>query len=97
MSSIAVTPQELHSLSSQVTAGSNSIQDQLTTLQRAVMQVSDSWQGAAQQQFEALYTEWNKSAAGLQDALNGIAQLLNTAGTNYQSTDDAVRSSFNAG
>ncbi|MGH2910548.1 MAG: hypothetical protein ACRDK8_14810 [Solirubrobacteraceae bacterium] len=35
-----------------------------------------------------------RSAAGLKDALDGISRLLNNAGTQYQITEDAIRSSM---
>lgn len=95
MSHILVTAEDLHSLSGQVQAGSNSIQDQLNTLRGQVNNVvGPSWQGSASSQFEALYEEWQRSAAGLKDALDGISRLLNNAGTQYQNTEDAIRSSF---
>ena len=40
------------------------------------------------------YEEWNKSAAGLQDALNGISQLLGQAAAQYQQTEDSIRSAM---
>src|SRR6202020_2221674 len=95
MSLIKVTAEELHSLSSNVATGSNSIQDQLARMQGEVLGVvGGEWQGAASGQFHALWDEWQRSAAGLKDALDGISRLLNNAGTQYQSTEDAIRSSM---
>lgn len=95
MSLIKVTSEDLHSLSAQVTNGSNSIQEQLSNLQSQVSAVvGDSWIGQASGQFNELYEEWNRSAAGLREALDGIARLLNNAGSSYQANEDAVRASF---
>jgi WXG100 family type VII secretion target len=95
MSLIKVTAEELHSLSSNVATGSNSIQDQLSRMQGEVLGVvGGEWQGAASGQFHALWDEWQRSAAGLKDALDGISRLLSNAGTQYQSTEDAIRSSM---
>jgi WXG100 family type VII secretion target len=95
MSLIKVTSEELHSLSSNVQNGSNSIQDQLSQMQNQVISVvGGEWQGAASGQFHALWDEWQRSAAGLKDALDGISRLLNNAGTQYQSTEDAIRGSM---
>ena len=92
MSLIKVTAEELHSLSSNVATGSNSIQDQLARMQGEVLGVvGGEWQGAASGQFHAL---WQRSAAGLKDALDGISRLLANAGTQYQQTEDAIRSSM---
>ncbi|MGH2914255.1 MAG: WXG100 family type VII secretion target [Solirubrobacteraceae bacterium] len=95
MSLIKVTSEELHTLSSNVMAGSNSIQDQLTQMQNQVLAViGGEWQGQASGQFDTLWNEWQRSAAGLKDALDGISRLLNSAGTQYQTTEDSIRGSF---
>lgn len=95
MSLIRVTSEDLHSLSSNVQSGSNSIQDQLGRMQGEVLGVvGGDWQGAASGQFHSLWEEWQRSAAGLKDALDGISRLLNSAGSQYQATEDAIRSSF---
>jgi WXG100 family type VII secretion target len=95
MSLIKVTSEELHTLSSQVQGGSNSIQEQLSTMQSAVLGVvGGEWQGSASGQFNTLWDEWQRSAAGLKDALDGISRLLANAGQQYQATEDAIRSSM---
>jgi WXG100 family type VII secretion target len=95
MSLIKVTAEDLHSLSGQVSTGSTQIQDQLARMQNEVLNVvGGDWQGAASGQFNTLWDEWQRSAAGLKDALDGISRLLNNAGTQYQSTEDAIRSSM---
>jgi WXG100 family type VII secretion target len=95
MSLIRVTSEDLHSLSSNVQTGSNSIQDQLSRMQGEVLGVvGGDWQGAASGQFHSLWEEWQRSAAGPKDALDGISRLLNNAGSQYQATEDAIRSSF---
>jgi 6 kDa early secretory antigenic target len=95
MSLIKVTSEDLHSLSSNVQSGSNSIQDQLSRMQSEVLGVVGAdWQGAASGQFHQLWDEWQRSAAGLKDALDGISRLLGNAGTQYQQTEDAIRTSM---
>jgi WXG100 family type VII secretion target len=95
MSLIRVTSEELHSLSGQVMAGSGSIQDQLARMAGEVSGiVGGEWQGTASSQFNTLWDEWQRSAAGLKDALDGISRLLAHAGTQYQTTEDAIRSSM---
>jgi WXG100 family type VII secretion target len=95
MSLIKVTSEELHSLSTNVQSGSNSIQDQLSRMQSEVLGVvGGEWQGSASGQFHALWDEWQRSAAGLKDALDGISRLLGSAGAQYQQTEDAIRTSM---
>jgi WXG100 family type VII secretion target len=95
MSLIKVTAEDLQSLSSNVANGSNSIQDQLSRLQGEVSSViGGDWMGVASGAFHAKYEEWNRSAVGLKDALDGISQLLAHASMQYQQTEDAIRSSM---
>jgi WXG100 family type VII secretion target len=95
MSLIKVTSEDLHSLSGQVASGSASIQDQLGRMASEVSAVvGGDWQGIASSQFNTLWDEWQRSAAGLRDALDGISRLLANAATQYQTTEDAIRSSM---
>jgi WXG100 family type VII secretion target len=95
MSTIVVTSEELQALSSQVASGSDSIQDQLARMAGEVSGVvGGEWQGAASGQFHAMWEQWQRSAAGLKDALDGISRLLASAAQQYQHTEDAIRSSM---
>jgi WXG100 family type VII secretion target len=95
VSLIKVTSEELHSLSGRVSSGSGQIQDQLVRMQGDVSSVlGGEWQGAASGQFHSLWEEWQRSAAGLRDALDGIAQLLGSAATQYQLTEDGIKATM---
>ena len=95
MTVIKVASEDLRTLSGQVQSGSNSIQDQLARMAGEVSGVvGGDWQGVASSQFHTLFEEWQRSAAGLKDALDGIARLLQSAATQYQTTEDAIRSSM---
>ncbi|HEX4109426.1 MAG TPA: WXG100 family type VII secretion target [Solirubrobacteraceae bacterium] len=95
MSLIKVTAEDLQTLSSNVHSGSESIQEQLSRLQGEVSSVvGGDWMGVASGAFHQRYEEWNRSAAGLKDALDGISQLLAHAAVQYQNTEDAIRSSM---
>jgi WXG100 family type VII secretion target len=95
MSLIKVTAEDLQTLSSNVTAGSSTIQDQLSRLQSEVSGVvGGDWMGSASGAFNQRYEEWNRGAAMVKDALDGIAQLLAHASVQYQGTEDAIRASM---
>jgi WXG100 family type VII secretion target len=95
MSLIKVTAEDLQTLSTNVMSGSESIQEQLSRLQGEVSSVvGGDWMGMASGAFNVKYEEWNRSAAGLKDALVGISQLLAHASMQYQQTEDAIRSSM---
>jgi WXG100 family type VII secretion target len=95
MSLIKVTSEELHGLAGRVSQGSGQIQDQLIRMQGDVTNVLGSdWQGAASGQFHSLWEEWQRSANGLRDALDGIANLLGSAATQYQLTEDGIKATM---
>jgi WXG100 family type VII secretion target len=95
MGTLKVTSEELESLSREIATGSDSIQQQLSRMHSAVQPlVGGDWEGAASTRFNELWEEWNRSAAGLKDSLDGISSLLRNAGQAYAQTEDQVRSSM---
>ncbi|MGD3107988.1 WXG100 family type VII secretion target [Streptomyces sp. YGL11-2] len=67
------------------TAGN--IRQQLDDLEAGVKKVAASWEGAAQEGYQARQREWDQRAAHLQQTLEAIAKALDTAAQNYQSTE----------
>lgn len=97
MSLIKVSSEELSMLSSQCAAAASAIAEQYTTLGGQVAAVAEvEWQGVAATQFNGLFTEWKTAAANMEQALSGISTMLSTAGSNYQSTEDANASMLSA-
>lgn len=95
MGYIKVTAEELQSVSGQLNNAAAAILDENT---RAMGQVSGlvgaGWEGAASTQFSTLFQQWKTGADQVQEALNGISQLLNNAGVAYASTEDQIRQSM---
>jgi WXG100 family type VII secretion target len=94
MSNILVTPEQLQSVSAQLNAGAGTIEATLSQLAAQVAPLQGEWRGVAQAQFESLWLEWQRSAAGIQHALHGIAQLTGAAGSHYADTEQSIASSF---
>jgi WXG100 family type VII secretion target len=94
VSGIRVTPEQLASLSSRVSSGSSSIEGELRSLAGSLAPLGSDWAGVAQQRFQALWAEWQKSAEGLRDALGGISQLLGQASTSYAEAERQIAASF---
>jgi WXG100 family type VII secretion target len=94
VSGIRVTPEQLASLSSRVSSGSASIEGELRSLTGSLAPLGSDWAGVAQQRFQALWAEWQKSAEGLRDALGGISQLLGQASTSYSEAERQIAASF---
>ncbi len=94
MTAFRVTPAELLGLSQQVQGTAGSIDSELATLRGRVVPISSSWTGQAQDRFQTLYDEWNRSARALQEALGGISQLLAQAGQTYDEAERRIAGSF---
>jgi early secretory antigenic target protein ESAT-6 len=94
MPNIAVTPEQLQSTASQLNAGAANIESILGQLERQVAPLQSEWQGLAQARFQELWMEWQRSSKGIQEALHGISQLTQQAGSNYEQTETSIASSF---
>lgn len=94
MTAFRVTPEELMGLAQQVHGTAGSIETELGGLRSRVLPISGSWTGLAQDRFQVLYDEWNRSAQGLQQALAGISQLLAQAGQSYAEAERRIAGSF---
>ena len=95
MSGLKVTPEQLQSLagsvgrtSADVRGSHQSLKGQLSPLFGA------DWSGTAAAQFTALYEQFDTHAKGLSDALDGIGQLMNRAGSTYAQVEAQIASSF---
>jgi WXG100 family type VII secretion target len=94
MTAFRVTPAELLGLSQQVHGTAGQIESELSTLRSRVLPIGATWSGQAQDRFQALYDEWSRSAAGLQQALAGISALLAQAGHTYDDAERRIAGSF---
>jgi WXG100 family type VII secretion target len=94
---IKVTPEQLHLLSGNVHRGSGEIAGSLSALSGQISPlVGGDWAGAASMQFSTLWERWQRSAKDLNSALQGISQLLGSAGTSYADAERHIASSFRA-
>lgn len=91
---IRVTPEQLQQVSAQLNAGAGSIDETLRQLAAQVEPLGSDWAGVAQSRFIQLWSEWQRSAAGLQHALTGIARLTAGAAASYEQTEQGIAASF---
>jgi WXG100 family type VII secretion target len=91
---IRVTPEQLQQVSARLDAGAASIDGTLRQLAGGVAPLGSDWAGVAQVRFLELWAEWQRSAAGLHDALTGIARLTARAGADYEQTEQGIAASF---
>lgn len=91
---IRVAPEQLRQLSGRLNAGAGEIDGTLRQLAASVEPLGSDWAGVAQARFLELWGEWQRSAAGLHQALTGIAQLTAQAAGRYEATERDIASSF---
>jgi 6 kDa early secretory antigenic target len=91
---IRVTPEQLQQVSAQLNGGAAGIEGTLRQLAGYVEPLGSDWAGVAQARFTELWAEWQRSAAGLHQALTGIAQLTARAGASYETTEQGIAASF---
>jgi WXG100 family type VII secretion target len=97
MTGIKVTPAELVTLSGGVAQGSGEIDGILGGLARQLAPLAGgTWAGQASTQFTQLWEQWHRSAAQLNESLQGISRLLAQAGDAYSSAETQIASTFRA-
>lgn len=94
MPGISVTPEQLQTISGQMTQGASDVDETLGRLKGYVTPLQSDWVGTAQAQFEALWQQWQTGAANVQAALTGIAQLTMNAASSYDQTESSIAQSF---
>jgi WXG100 family type VII secretion target len=95
MGSLKVTPEQLQTLSGGVSRTSADVRSSHQTLKSQLSPLFGAdWSGAAAAQFTTLYDQFDLHAKGLSDALDGIGQLLNRAGSTYADAEQQIASSF---
>ncbi|HEV2754963.1 MAG TPA: WXG100 family type VII secretion target [Actinomycetota bacterium] len=92
---IRVTPEQLQQVSGQLRAGASNVDGILAQLASNVAPLGSDWAGVAQARFQELWAQWQRNARGLNDALNGISQLMSQASANYDQTEQSNASLFN--
>jgi WXG100 family type VII secretion target len=96
MSGFRVTPEQLATVSGRVSGGAGSIESELRALSASLTPLGSDWAGVAQERFQGLWVEWQRSAEGLHRALTGISQLLSHASSAYQDAEQSIAASFTA-
>ncbi|MEV8098714.1 WXG100 family type VII secretion target [Kitasatospora sp. NPDC085879] len=84
---ILVNFSTISNASSEVRQTAQRIQSQLDELKAGVQRIASSWEGSAQEGYQARQHEWDAKAADLQQVLGQIATSLDSAAQSYQATE----------
>ena len=92
-----VTPQSLHSSAANARGRAGDVE----TIQKGLNSqlsglVGGEWSGRSSAQVDALWQKYNQGAQQMIEALRGIAQLLDNAGTAYAEAESAITKTFTA-
>jgi WXG100 family type VII secretion target len=85
---ILVSFSTISNAAEEVRSTAGRVQSQLDDLQAGVSRIAQSWEGKAQEGYQARQAEWNSSASDLHTVLTQIAAALDSAAQNYQSTEN---------
>ncbi len=86
----AVSPAELTATGARLRSAAGSIATELSSCSGQVRAMAGVWTGGSALRYEALFNEWQTSAARLQSALEGIAEMTARAAQVYATGDQSV-------
>lgn len=87
MAQYSINPAELGQSAGRVGQQAVVITDGIKRVMAEVTGARQFWTGQASGQYERLMTEWNQAAAGVQAALDNTVRALQTAASQYDSTE----------
>jgi WXG100 family type VII secretion target len=92
---LRLTQGELQARAASLRSGAGEIEGQLSQMSSQISSlVGQDWEGQARDSFQALWQEWQNGARQVHEALQGISQLLDTAGRSFEQTESDVTRSF---
>ena len=94
MAIIQVTPELLTSKATEVRSLKQSHDDTMAKLRSLVLALNESWKGAAQDAFVSKFEGMQSTFANFSQMLEGYAKLMDTAASEIQNTDQALKSSI---
>ena len=77
-----------------IKSGAANLQACLDDLENTLNQLRSSWEGQAQEAYNAAQVKWNQGLEGLKDVLTRTSAAVDSARSNYQQTDQASAARF---
>lgn len=91
---ITITPEELRSSASTFSSKAEEITQILSDLRTEVDNLEATWDGAAQDQFFASYSEMETTLNQFPEVLEGISGQLTTVADTLEQTDEDLRTAL---
>ena len=77
-----------------ITREAHEIEARLAQLTSQMGQLAHTWTGAAASSFQTLYTDWDRTARQMKQALDSIGLCLKGAGHNYDELEAQLTRAF---
>ena len=77
-----------------IKSGAANLQGCLDDLENTLNQLRSSWEGQAQEAYNAAQVKWNQGLEGLKDVLSRTSAAVDSARSNYQQTDQSNAARF---
>ena len=84
----------LDQAASDITTGAGNLESCLNDLENTLNQLRSSWEGQAQEAYQAAQLKWNEGLEGLKDVLRRTSAAVDSARSNYQQTDQSSAARF---
>lgn len=91
---LRVAPEELQAVAAQLSSGASEVEALLAHLTSAVAPLLSGWTGSAQVQFDDLWSQWERDATTMREALISLSELAARAAQAYASTESAITGTF---
>ena len=77
-----------------IKTGANNLQNCLDDLENTLNQLRSSWEGKTQEAYDTAQRQWNQGLEGLKDVLRRTSSAVDSARSNYQTTDQSNAARF---
>ena len=77
-----------------INTGAGNLDSCLSDLEQTLNQLVASWEGQAQEAYQAAQRKWNEGLNGPKDVLRKTSTAVDSARTNYQQTDQSSAARF---
>ncbi|PWK13514.1 WXG100 family type VII secretion target [Tumebacillus permanentifrigoris] len=95
MDYLKVTPEQLDAASREIQNGSNEINAINQRLMHLVLSLKDTWNGQAQQQYDAWFHQWKTNLDALNHTLGEFSGATTKAAEAYRHAESQVKGMFN--
>ena len=77
-----------------IKSGANKLQQCLDDLEQTLNRLRSNWEGKTQEAYDSAQRRWNEGLEGLKDVLTRTSNAVDSARSNYQSTDQSNAARF---